>query len=445
MFIDDVRAVQWRMPSVRTRVTVVVALIVLLLVVLQLVASRAGFQGPLHSLVSDFVATPKTATVAWVGLGVAMVGVSNRWRLWSLSLAAVLDAVFASERLLRGGVLAFGNGPTIVLTGLTVLALWRWTGDQRSNALRAIAFGILLILATKVGDTWLRITAIARPTVWDEYALLADHALAQPSWLMGRLVDAAGPAVSGLLRWVYIELPAAALVVALYQLRHVTTSGWPRHFLMRSFLVLGLVGPVIYILFPIVGPVYAFSASGEGFQVGDYWSHALPPVDMPPAAIAFDSETARNCMPSMHTAWAMAVFLHTREGPRWLRWGGTFWLAGTLTATLGYGYHYGVDLIAGAVLCMTVESALRQPHWGGNWSRVWMVAAGSSFLVALLLGCRFLAEPMAQFPVLFGPLLVGGFVIFSGAFYATFFSQTWLGAALRRVVPQGSQAQPEYG
>ena len=445
MFIGDAGLVQWRAPSMRVRVTVAVAMIALLLVALQVAASRAGFQGPLHSLVSDYVATPKSMTVPWVGLGVATVGLSARHRLAALSVALVLDLVFAAERLLRGGVFALGNGPVIVLTGLTVVVLWRWTGEQRSNALRAIAFAILLILATKVGDAWLRITAIARPTVWDQYALLADHALAQPSWLLGRLVDAAGPVFSGVLHWVYIELPAAAMVVAVYQLRHVTRSGWPRHFMMRSFLALGLVGPVIYILFPIVGPAYAFSAAGQGFQLGDFWSHALPPVDLSPGAFAFDDQTARNCMPSMHTAWATAVFVHSRSGPRWLRWGGAFWLAGTLAATLGFGYHYGVDLIAGAVLCLTVESALREPQWGGNRSRIWLVAAGSSFLIALLVACRYLAESMARYPVLFGPLLIGALVAFSGAFYATFFSETWLAIALPRAAPQPNQPQPEYG
>jgi Domain of unknown function (DUF5933)/PAP2 superfamily len=442
VFIDDVHRVSWRMPSTRTRVVLAVASIAALLVVLQVAASRAGFQGPLHSLVSDYVAAPKSATVPWVGLGVAMVGLSTRHRMVALSLAVGLDVLFAAERLLRAGVFAVGNGPVIVLTGLTVLVLTRWTGEQRSNALRAIVFGILLILATKVGDAWLRITAIVRPTVWDEYALLVDHALAQPSWLLGRLVDTAGPAAAGVLHWIYIELPAAALVAALYQLRHVTTAGWPRHFLMRSFLVLGLVGPVIYILCPIVGPAYAFSAAGEGFQVGDFWSHALPPIDLPPVAIPFGGEIPRNCMPSMHTAWALAVFLHTRHGPRWLRWGGTLWLTGTLAATLGFGYHYGVDLIGGAVLCMTVESALREPQRG--WSRAWLVAAGSSFMTALLLGCRYLAEPMARYPLLFGPLLIGALVVFSGFFYATFFGQPRLGIALRPAA-QLPEAQPEYG
>jgi Domain of unknown function (DUF5933)/PAP2 superfamily len=450
VFISDVGRGQLRGPSTRARITIAVAMVAVLLVGLQVAAGKAGFQGPLHSLISDYVATPKSATVPWVGLGVAMVGVSNRCRIYALSTAAALDVVFAAERLVRGGVFDVGNGPLIVLTGLTVLVLWRREGVQRTCALRGIAFAILFILATKVGDTWLRLTAIVRPTVLDEYALLADHALAQPSWLFGRVIDAAGPIVSGVLHWVYIELPAAALAVALYQLRNVTTAGWPRHFLLRTFLLLGLIGPVIYVMFPVVGPDFAFGTAGRGLQVASYWPHVLPPVDLTPRAIAFDDETARNCMPSMHAAWVLAVFIHTRGAPRSLRWGGTFWLVGTVAATLGFGYHYGVDLVAGAVLCLTVESALREPVRGQRWSRLQLVAGGSAFLAVLLLCCRYLAEPIARYPILFGPLIIGTSVAFATAFHVTFFASRRSGKlrdaiAVAGTVPQQNRAEPEYG
>jgi hypothetical protein len=409
--------------STRIWVTIAAAAILLLLVGLQVTAGLAGFQGPLHSLVSDYVATPKSATVSWAALGVALVGLSNRRRILAVSVAVAIDIAFAAERVLRGGVLTLGNGPTIVLTGLAVVAWRLWSGTERATALRAISYGYLLIIATKGGDTWLRITAAVRPTVLDEYALMADHALAEPSWLMGRLVEAGGPVASGLLHWVYIELPFAAMVVAVYQLRNVRNGGWPNHFLIRTFLVLGLIGPAIYVLFPVVGPVYAFGSAGHGFAVGDYWPHVLPPVDLTPAAIAFDDITARNCMPSMHTAWALAVFVHSRGGPYWLRLGGTLWLAGTVLATLGFGYHYGVDLIAGAVLCLTVESALRKPVSQRICSPLVLVVFGSAFLVVLLLCCRYLAEAMAHYPLFFGPLIVGAMVLFSTAFYATFFGR----------------------
>jgi Domain of unknown function (DUF5933)/PAP2 superfamily len=442
VFTGDVGGVQLRALSARTWVTIGIASVAALLVALQIAASVYGFQGPLHSLISDYVATPKSTTVPWVGLGVAMVGLSNRHRIAVLLIAAALDVVFATGRAVVGGALTFGNGPMIVLTGLTLVVWLRWSGRQRTTALGAIALGFLVILATKVGDTWLRITAIVRPTVLDHYALLADHALAQPSWLVGRVVDAAGPLLSGVLHWVYIELPVAAMVVALYQLRNVRTSGWPRHFLVRTFLVLGLIGPVIYILFPLVGPEFAFGSAGGGFQVGDYWPHVLPPIDLSPSAISFDNSTARNCMPSMHTAWALAVFIHSRGGPRWMRWAGTVWLVGTVTATLGFGYHYGVDLVAGAVLCMTVESALREPVRAEGWSRTGLVAAGATFMTALLLSCRYVAEQMARFPWLFGPLMIGALVAFSTAFYATFFAQR--GSVVWWKLEQ-QRPEPEYG
>jgi hypothetical protein len=423
VFIGDARPVQLRAVSARSGIAIAAGLIVLLLVGLQLIADVAEFQGPLRSLISDYVTTPKSATVPWVGLGLASVGISNRCRIYAISTAAALDFVLAAARLTHGGTLNFGKGPLFVLTGLALVVWLRRGGAQRATALRGIAFGFLVIIASKVGDAWLSITAMFRPTVLDEYALLADHALAQPAWLLGRLVDAGGPSLQAVLHWVYIELPVAAMVVAVYQLRNVSTGGWPRHFVVPTFLLLGVIGPVIYLVFPLVGPYEAFGSAGGGFRVGDYWPHVMPPVHVSPRAIAFDSYTPRNCMPSMHTAWALTVFIHSREAPRWLRAGGTLWLAGTIVATLGFGYHYGVDLVAGAVLCLTLESALRTPTQGRSWSRTGLVAFGAAFTAALLLCCRYLAEAMAHYPLVFGPLIVGALAAFSVSFYATFFAR----------------------
>jgi hypothetical protein len=424
VFIGEDQRAQWRAQAPRLGVVAAVALIAAVLVALQITAAAVGFMGPLRSLAGDYVGTPTSVTVPWVGLGVAMVGLSQRHRVWSLSLAAGLDVIFAAVRLARGGAWTLGNGPLIVLTGLAVIVGWRrWARAERSTALRGVAFGLLLIIATKVGDAWLRITAIARPVVLDEYALLADHALAQPSWLLGRLVHAGGPFLSAAFHWVYIELPVAAMVVAVYQLRNVRSGGWPRHFLIPTFLVLGLIGPLIYVFFPLVGPDFAFGSAGRGFEVGDFWPHAVPRINLSPRAIAFDGSTPRNCMPSMHTAWALAVFLHSRGGPRWLRMGGALWLVCTVAATLGFGYHYGVDLLAGGVLCLTVESALREPVRDRIWYRVAMTAFGAAFLAALLVCCRYFAQEMARYSVPFGVVIIGTLVTFSAAFYVTYFAR----------------------
>ncbi|MFE3544212.1 DUF5933 domain-containing protein [Nocardia sp. NPDC059177] len=400
-----------------------------LLIALQVAAWINDFDGPLASLARDYIGTPKSMSVPWAGLLLALVGVNARRRLFALAAAIGIDAVWGALRLLDGNPFTVGNGPTIVLTALAVTAAVRWQGRERSDALKAAALGALLVLATKVGDVWLHVTSAVHPSVLDEYLVLADHALGDPSWVLGRVLDVLGPEVYAVLHWVYIELPVAAIVVAVWQLRRVVPSGqWPTHYLVRTFLVLGLVGPVFYVLFPVVGPMFAFGAAGGGFQVGDFWPSMLPPINHSPAALPFDAFTPRNCMPSMHTAWALSLFIHTRRdvdgsrAPAWLRWGGAFWLAATVAATLGFGYHYGVDLVAGAVLCLTVESALRAPERGWGMFRVRLVAFGAVVFAGLLLAYRYLAVPMAEYPVVAGAIVIGLLTAVAVAFHATWFA-----------------------
>ncbi|MFC4375958.1 DUF5933 domain-containing protein [Nocardia halotolerans] len=418
-----------RLRAPRTLALVAVSAVAVLLIGLQLGAWVNGFEGPLASLARDYVGTPKSMSVPWAGLVLALVGISARRRVFALAAAIGIDAVWATLRLLDGKPFAVGNGPTIVLTVLVLIAALRWHGRERDDALKAAALGALLVLATKVGDVWLHVTSAVHPTVLDEYLLLADRALGDPSWVLGQVLEVLGPEVYAVLHWVYIELPVAAIVVAVWQLRHVVRTGrWPSHYLVRTFLVLGLVGPLFYVLFPVVGPMFAYGVDGNGFQVGNFWPSALPPIDHSPAALPFDEFTPRNCMPSMHTAWALSLFIHTRRdvdgsrAPAWLRWGGAFWLGATVAATLGFGYHYGVDLVAGVVLCLTVESALRAPERGWGAFRIRLVAFGTAVFAGLLLSYRYLAVPMAEHPILAGALVIGSLTAVCVSFHATWFA-----------------------
>lgn len=400
---------------------------------LQVVASYKGFPGPLPSIWNDFFGTPKSMAVPWGGLALALVGVAFRVRIWALSIAVAIDIVGALVRFEAGHAFAIGNGAVIVLAGLGAYAVYM----RESRGLKAVCLGALLILATKAGDAWLQITTIVRPYVLDEYAQLADHALGNPSWIVGSGLDTLGPFAYAVLHWVYIQLPVAAIAIAIYQLRGVSsTRAWPSHYLVRTFLLIGLVGPIFYILFPVVGPMFAFGSDGQGFQVGNYWP-TLVPFDATPSEIGFDADTPRNCMPSLHTAWALSLFIHSRRGPWWLRLGGTAWLVCTLAATLGFGYHYGVDLVAGVVLCLTLEAILRDPERGWDAARIRLVAYGATVMVVLLLSYRYLAVPIGTYPELFGPviLILMGSVI--GMFYATFFA-----TAGTAIATWGGQANP---
>ncbi len=385
---------------------------------LEIAAHHYGLRGPTFNLARELVAAPKRGPVLWAGLALAMVGLTPRERLTAGAIAAAIDLAFFLGRLPGGGRATFGNGALIVLVGLAVWAAAGWREQPRPEALKGVGLGLILILATKISDTWLHITALARPEVLDEYVQTADHSLGNPSWWMGRLVETSGLMGHRILETVYIQLPLGAIIVALYQLR----KGWPSHHLVRTFLVIGMIGPAFYLLFPVVGPVYAFGASGHGFAVSHVWP-TFGNMDLSPAALAFDDFTPRNCMPSLHTAWAVAIFVHSRQGPFWLRAFGTFWLVCTLVATLGFGYHYGVDLLAGVVFALTIESALRDPERGWGWFRWRLVLGGSFVLAALLVSYRYLAVPLAEVPEVSGPLLLattGGVI---AAFYATFFAR----------------------
>ncbi|MGW5496895.1 phosphatase PAP2 family protein [Streptomyces olivaceoviridis] len=404
----------WREPRAILWATAGVATLGFL-IILEIFARRyAGIPGPLTEQAKETIFAPKPGPL-YAGLALMMVVLTWRQRFVAVGAAICIDVVFVLVRWAVDAEAAdghsFGNGALWVMLGYAVIAVTRRSGRERVLLLKGVGLGLLLAAGRKTGDIWLIITAKTRPTVLDQYVATADQALGNPSWVVGRILQATDPIGTHLLGLVYAQLAVAAVVVALYQLRNVGVEGrFPRHHLVRTFLVIGLLGPGIYMLFPVVGPVFAYGpgASGTGgvqWAVANLWPHT-PPAVTAPHPMTYDGITPRNCMPSLHTAWATAIFIHTRKGPRILRYAGTFWLIATLGATLGFGYHYGTDLIAGVVFALTIEVALRSLDRGGDRSGVQFVAYGTTVFAALLVSYRYLPTQMAGHPWLFGPLLI---------------------------------------
>ncbi|MGW0878343.1 phosphatase PAP2 family protein [Streptomyces sp. NPDC002671] len=386
-----------------------------LLITLEIAARRCGgVPGPMTNQAKEVIFAPKPGPL-YAGMALMMVVLTWRQRFIAAGVAIGIDVVFV---LVRWAVDAkttadhfFGNGALWVMLGYGIIAVTRRTGQERVLLLKGVGLGLLLVAGRKTGDTWLLITSKTRPAVLDQYVATADRALGNPSWLAGRVVEVTGPIGTHLLGWVYAQLAVGAIVVALYQLRNVAVERrFPRHHLVRTFLVIGLLGPGIYMLFPVVGPVFAYGpgASGTGgvhWAVANLWPDTPPPINTP-HPMPYDEITPRNCMPSLHTAWATAIFIHSRKGPRILRFAGTFWLIATLGATLGFGYHYGTDLVAGVVFALTIEAALRSLERGWDRPGIQLVAYGATVFAALLVSYRYLPMEMAEHPWVFGPLLI---------------------------------------
>ncbi|EGG48919.1 integral membrane protein [Streptomyces griseoaurantiacus M045] len=389
-----------------TQWTVAVALVLAFLVAMEFAARHYGTSGPLTNESRELLFSPHSGPLLYAGLALTMVVLTWRQRLLAVSCAIGIDLVFALVRWLADAHQKFGNGALWVILGCAVLGLVRRTGRERALLVKGTGLGLLLVTGHLAGDTWLLITSKARPKVLDPYVATADHALGDPSWVAGRIVDASGPAGEHLLSLVYGQLPLAAALMALHQLRHVAAERrFPRHHLVRTFLAIGMLGPAVYMIFPVVGPVFAYGPDGGAWATADLWPHTAPPLGTP-HPIPFDGITPRNCMPSLHTAWATTLFVHTREGSRLMRYAGTFWLVATLSATLGFGYHYGADLVAGVVFALTIEAGMRALSRGWDRSASLLLVHGTVVFLALLAAYRYLPTHLAAHPWLYGPLLL---------------------------------------
>ncbi|MBM4481213.1 hypothetical protein GS444_19210, partial [Rhodococcus hoagii] len=177
----------------------------------------------------------------------------------------------------------------------------------------------------------------------------------------------------------------------------------------------------VYILFPVVGP----SSRSAPTATASRWATSgrrWVPFDLTPSPTA----VRRRHPPQLHAqpahgVGARAVSCTRGRGRRWLRWDGTFRLVCTLSATLGFGYHYGVDLYAGVVLTLTLESALARPRPRLGLVRVasrrrWRRAAGR---VAAELSV--LAVEIAEYPIVSAPLLLGVPALFAYGYWRTFY------------------------
>ncbi|WP_331772204.1 phosphatase PAP2 family protein (plasmid) [Embleya sp. NBC_00888] len=376
------------------------------LITLEIIARHYGPAGPITNQAREVIFAPDSGPLLYAGLALTMVVLTWRERFIAAGAAIGIDLTFWLVRWVVDARMNFGNGALWVILGCAVIALTRRTGRERVLLLKGAGLGLLLVAGHKTGDTWLLITSTTRPTVLDEYVATADHALGDPSWLVGRMLEATDPIGSHILGGVYGQLPLAAAIVALYQLRHVAVERrFPGHHLVRTFLVIGLLGPGIYMIFPVVGPVFAYSAEGGQWAVANLWPDTPPSINTP-HPIRFDEITPRNCMPSLHTAWATTIFIHSRKGSRFIRFAGSFWLVATLAATLGFGYHYGADLVAGVVFVLTIEGALRSLDHGWNRSGIRLVIYGATVFAVLLVSYRYLPMEMARHPWVFGPLLI---------------------------------------
>jgi hypothetical protein len=269
--------------------------------------------------------------------------------------------------------LCFGLGAASLL--VLGWRAWRCKGAARLRVLAVLLPACLVLGSVPLIFFFLILTIQLRPQTYDALAYASDGTLGvQLSFALGRLF-AAVPLLATVSLLVYCTLPLAFMVLLVLHLRG---KGPPVYDLLPSFLCVAVSGFLTYLIFPITGPLFVF---------GDSFPHAPPSAASVLAGPLNVPDVPRNCMPSLHTAWALLLWWHARPLGRSLRWGAAVWLVFTVLATLGFGAHYAFDVVvafpsalACRALCLQTPPALTAHR---HWTVFWGVLLTATWLVLL--------------------------------------------------------------
>jgi len=294
-------------------------------------------------------------------------------------LAAVVHG--AASRLLHANVqvtvhVLFGLG----LASLLVAAVQatRSADEARIEWLSIFLPGAILATFVGVSTFFLGLTALLHPIVYDASVYAADDFFGrQPSFVVGRIFAEASYLETAC-RITYSNLPLAVAFV--YGARRRRGTG-PGDDILLSFVAVGFFGFVLYHLYPVVGPVFFF---------GNRFPNAALALPDPRQGYLMPIPVPRNCMPSLHTAWALLLYWHARPLRRYARVIAAAWLGLTVVATLGFGYHYAMDLVVAVPFTMAISASFTRPAHSFERDRRRMVAFGAVVTAVWLIALRFL-------------------------------------------------------
>jgi spermidine synthase len=304
-----------------------------------------------------------------------------------------------------------------------VIRLMRGSGNRRLT-LDLLAASGLAPLADPTVSTFLHLTEALHPVTFDLGAYRFDAMLGfQPSATLA-LIAQHVPWLMGLLFTAYHFQPYG--ISLLYAMQRVAPRPQPLSIIAFQAVSALLSALLLYHLYPVAGPAYAFGAA---------FPSALPAGPELDAVRSLVVRGARNGVPSMHLAWALALWLGARVlGVPWVRALFAAWLGLTVLSTLAMGEHYLVDLVVAVPLVVGVLAlcALDVP-WRGARARA--VLAGMALTLAWIAMLRFGAGILAAAPFLAWPAVIATLVA-SALIYLPFEQ-----AAIRAVPAAGNEPE----
>ncbi len=284
------------------------------------------------------------------------------------------------------------------LASLLVLgweAIWKEAGAERVR--RAFLAAAALGVGVAAVGLYIEKSFFWNMQLYDLYLYSFDSSLgAQWTFLPGQYV-ARHPAAQRVALLGYdLVLVAPALVYAalIDDRRRARTAFW-------SFLLVGPLASVCFLLFPATGPAYAFRTFPKLVVPAGEIARLLPR--------AVELTGPRNAMPSLHFAWVLLAYWNARGTSKWVRGFCGLLLVLTIFATLASGEHYGVDLLVAVPFALGVQALavwISGVH-EKNVARALIASLGltAAWLVALRFGNRmFWVSPVVPWAAVVGTL-----------------------------------------
>jgi hypothetical protein len=302
------------------------------------------------------------------------------------ALYAMFGGALASDWPMRiAGVLSFlGTGS---LLAMAARLLWS-QGDEQRLRLRALLTGLTPIVFLVYMPVAFRLLNVVDPDSLDRYLYAFDARLGlQASFVVGTLF-VHWPLLKAVSALVYLGLPLAMAGV------YVAAPVAPHEpSLIRTFLLLGIVGVILFRVVPAAGPAYAFPDYPDVAPMAR--AGFLQPIHL--------NHVLLNAIPSLHTGWALLIYWRARFSRAAIRSAAAVFLFLTLLATLGLGEHYLVDLVVAVPFAVAVRCACwSEAGWTSErWSAlVFNAAIVAAWLILLRQGALVGVPPWCAWSML---------------------------------------------
>ncbi len=304
--------------------------------------------------------------------------------LWTGTAAAGLSAWFGLTGAWYAKVMLVATYWAIIAFATSFALAMRKGGKTRVKVLEGMTLVPVLTLGTL---PMLFLMSWLTPVTWDYYLYAASTSfgITPPDFLVAQFVMGQYW-LKSLCEFAYMNLPVGLTVVFL-MLREKAPELADKMF--QCGLWLAFLGWGCYLLFPAAGSVATFK---------NLYPNQPPPLSQVAVEQRLDLGNARNCLPSLHTSWVLALYWFTRPLGRMVRGVALAFTVLTLIYVLVCG-HYVMDIF-GTLPWVTAIYAwcLRRP----GWQRV-SVEGAVFYLVGLAYlrfgGPLYLASPVYSWAV----------------------------------------------